>query len=205
MGRLFGEKSIIERVETLQIHELMQQRWSPRAFSEKALEPEKLKTLFEAARWAASSNNEQPWRFLVAQNGTEAFAKLTAALVGFNQMWAPKAPVMAVSFGKKTFTGRDMANPYALHDTGAALANLALQATALGLQVHAMGGFDRNAVREAFAVPDDFEAGAVFVIGYPGDPNTLPDPLKERELAVRTRKGLDEIVFADTFGVPAQL
>jgi len=205
MGRLFSEKSITWDVETLQIHELIQKRWSPRAYSEKALEPEKLKVLFEAARWAASSSNEQPWRFLVTHKGTEAFTKLTSTLVGFNQTWAPHAPVMAVSFAKKNFSGKEMKNHYALHDTGAAMATLAIEATAQGLVIHGMGGFDHAKVRELFGVPEDFEIGAVFTIGYHGDPNTLPDVLKERELAPRTRKPLEEIIFEGEFGTAAKL
>lgn len=205
MGRLFDEKSISSDVETLQMHELIQKRWSPRAYSDKPVEPEKLKVLFEAARWAASSNNEQPWRFLVTRKGSEAFDKLASALMGFNQTWAPNAPLMVVSFGKKKFSGREMTNHYALHDTGAALATLALEATAQGLVVHAMGGFDHSKVRELFSVPDDFEVGAVFTIGYHGDPHALPDVLQEREFAPRTRKPLEELIFEGEFGTVATL
>ena len=135
------------------VHELIRQRWSPRAFSDKEIPAAELKTLFEAARWAASSSNEQPWRFLVGRRGDETYQKIFNALVPFNQTWAKSAPVLVLSVAKKTFTEKGTPNRHALHDTGAATANLFLQATAVGLHTHSMAGFDAEQLRASFAIP----------------------------------------------------
>jgi len=186
------------------VEELILSRWSPRAFADKPVSSEDLTKVFTAASWVASSNGEQPWRFLVGKQGDATYAKILDALVEFNQAWAKAAPVLILSAGKKTFTGKEQPNAYALHDTGAASANLSLQATALGLHTHGMGGFDKEKARANFAIPDDFEIGAVWALGYLGDPATLPQPLRERELAPRTRKPLDQFVFA-AWDEPASL
>ena len=153
-------------------------------------------TLLEAARWAASSSNEQPWRFLVApKSNPEAFQKILHLLVPGNQAWAKTAAVLMIMAVKKTF-GRDgTPNPYAMHDTGQAFANLALQAIALGMFVHGMAGFDRERARKELAIPDDFELGAAVAIGYLGSPEQLADSHRAREVAKRERKPLSELVF----------
>ncbi len=185
------------------LHELIVRRWSPRAFADKDVSAAELKRLFEAARWAASSSNEQPWRFLVGRRGDETYQKIFNALVEFNQTWAKSAPVLVLSVGKKTFTEKGMPNAYALHDTGAATANLALQATADGLHTHSMAGFDKEQVRASFGIPTDYEIGSVTAIGYFGDPATLPDYMKKMEVSARQRKSLEEFVFSD-WDNPAQ-
>jgi nitroreductase len=114
-------------------------RWSPRAYSDKPVTPQSLKEVFEAARWAASSYNEQPWRFLVGHRGDETYRKIFDALVEFNQSWAKSAPVLILSAGKKTFTSNGSPNHYQLHDVGAATAYIALQATALGFHAQLHG------------------------------------------------------------------
>lgn len=172
-------------------------RWSPRAFSEKPVSPEKLKEAFEAARWAASCFNEQPWRFLAGHRGDETYKKIFDGLVEFNQVWARRAPVLILSVAKKTFGHNGAPNYHGLHDTGAATAYLALQATALGFHTHSMGGFDHAKALKSFNIPDDFSAGAVTALGYLGDPDALPDELRQRESAPRQRKELGEIVFSD--------
>jgi nitroreductase len=172
-------------------------RWSPRAYSDKPISPENLKTVFEAARWAASSFNEQPWRFLVGHRGDETYKKIFDSMVEFNQGWAKRAPVLILSAGKKTFTQNGSPDRHGLYDTGAATAYLSLQATALGFHTHSMGGFDQDKARQAFNVPEDFEIGAVTALGYLGDADTLPDQMKQQELATRQRKPLSEIVFSE--------
>jgi nitroreductase len=185
-------------------HDLIRRRWSPRAFSDKEVTPAELKKVFEAARWAASSSNEQPWRFLVGRRGDETYQKIFAGLVEFNQSWAKSAPVLILSVAKKTFTAKGQPNPYNLHDTGAAGANLALQATADGLHTHSMAGFDREQLRASFAIPSDYDIGAVTALGYFGDPATLPEHLLKMEVVPRQRKPLEEIVFSD-WEKPAKL
>jgi len=178
------------------VQELIRQRWSPRAFSDKEIPAADLKTLFEAARWAASSSNEQPWRFLVGRRGDETYQKIFNALVPFNQSWAKSAPVLVLSVAKKTFTEKGTPNRHALHDTGAATANLFLQATAIGLHTHSMAGFDPEQLRASFAIPSDYEIGAVVAIGYFGDPGGLPEHLHKIEVSPRQRKPVEEFVFS---------
>jgi nitroreductase len=185
------------------VHDLILRRWSPRAYADKDVSAAELKKLFEAARWAASSSNEQPWRFLVGRRGEETYQKIFNALVEFNQTWAKSAPVLLLSVAKKTFTQKGAPNAYGLHDTGAATANLHLQAIASGLHAHSMAGFDHEQLRASFAIPTDYEIGAVTAIGYFGDPATLPEYMQKMEGAPRERKPLKEFVFSD-WEKPAQ-
>lgn len=182
--------------ETIPLHSLIAKRWSPRAFSNRPIDPATLRTVFEAARWSASCFNEQPWRFVVGtKDKPEQYAKVLSTLVPQNQAWAQTAFALGISTGKKTFSHNGAPDRFGLHDAGAALANLALQATAMGLHVHAMGGFDPVRARTEFGIPDDFEPGAAFAIGYvDGSDEPPPD---------RKRKPLEEIVFGTEWGVPA--
>jgi nitroreductase len=186
------------------VNDLFLRRWSPRAFSSKDVSAVDLKALFEASRWSASSNNEQPWRFLVGRKGDPAYKKILNALVPFNQTWAGQAPILLVGVSKKTFTKDGNPNAYHLHDLGAANTTLMLQATAAGMHAHSMAGFDREQIRASFAIPTDYEVGAVTAVGYFGDPDTLPEQTKQRELAPRERKPLSEIVFSE-WEKPAQI
>ncbi|SNT38594.1 Nitroreductase [Granulicella rosea] len=172
-------------------------RWSPRAFSAQPVSTADLTAVFEAAAWAPSSLNEQPWRFLIGRQGDATYAKIFDALVGANQSWAKAAPVLILSVARAAFSNGYGANGYALHDTGAATAYLALQASALGLHAHSMGGFDRQKARDAFSIPDAFEIGAVTALGYLGDPDMLSEALRARETAPRTRRPLAETVFTE--------
>jgi nitroreductase len=190
--------------EVAGVDDLIRRRWSPRAYSDKEVTTADLKTLFEAARWAASSSNEQPWRFLVGRRGDETYRKIFNALVEGNQSWAKSAPVLVLSVAKKTFTSNGKPNAYGMHDTGAASATLALQATANGLHTHSMAGFDREQARASFAIPSDYEIGAVTAIGYFGDSASLPEHLHKMEVTPRQRKPLQEFVFSE-WETPAQL
>ncbi len=181
-------------------------RWSPRAFLDKPVTPETLRTLLEAARWSASSSNEQPWRFIVARREEpEEFARLLSVLVERNQLWAKSAPVLLLTVAKRTFTTSGKPNRFHLHDTGAATAAIAIQAASMGLQIHGMGGFSADKARETFAIPEDFEPGAAIALGYPGPAESLPADFQAGETAKRARKPFAEIVFAKKWGTPAEL
>jgi nitroreductase len=183
------------------VHPLIRERWSPRAFADKPVPPEVLRSLFEAARWAPSSNNEQPWAYLVgAKDDAANFSKVFGTLVEFNAGWAKKAPVLAIAVAKLTFSKNNAPNRVAFYDTGAASALLSVQATAEGLVVHQMAGFDPEKARQAFAIPSNWEAVAALAIGYPGDPESLPHSLRDRELAPRTRKPISDFVMAGSWG-----
>jgi nitroreductase len=184
--------------------DLFLSRWSPRSFSDKPVSDADLKTIFSAAAWAASSYNEQPWRFLVGRKGDETYTKILNSLMPMNEAWAQSAPVLYCSFGKKTFSANGQPNGYSLHDTGQASAIISLQAQALGLHTHGMGGFDKETLRAFFGVPTDFEVGACWALGYLGEPESVPENFKATELAPRTRKTLSEFVFSD-WETPAAL
>lgn len=179
------------------VDENILRRWSPRAFADRPVDTEDLKKIFEAARWAASSFNEQPWRFLVGHRGDGTYQKIFAALLEFNQSWAKNAPVLILSVAKKTFTQNGKPNDYYLHDVGAATAYLSLQATELGLHTHSMAGFDKEKARQLFNIPEGYDVGAVTALGYLGDPDMLTGHTREIETAPRTRKPLSEIVFSE--------
>lgn len=178
------------------IHEVLRHRWSPRAFDSRPVEAEKLRSMFEAARWAASSFNAQPWLFIVAtKDDPENFKRVLECFVEFNQGWAKNAPVVALSVAGLKFEHNGQPNRHAFHDVGQASANLALEAAALGLQIHQMAGIDPEKARKIFKIPEGYEAVAGIAIGYPGDPDSLPDPLRKRELEPRSRKPLSSFVF----------
>ncbi len=183
------------------IHDLIKRRWSPRAFSDRSIKPETLQSLLEAARWAPSSNNEQPWSFIVAAKDDPAeFGRLLSCLVDGNSLWAQHAPVLMVSVARLSFEDDGQPNRHAFYDVGQAVANLIVQATALGLMVHQMAGFHPDKVRELYSVPKEFEPVAAMALGYPGDPQSLSDKLKKRELAPRERKPITEFVFTGRWG-----
>jgi nitroreductase len=188
------------------IHELIRRRWSPRAFSELPVEPDKLLSLFEAARWAASASNEQPWAFLVAtQQEPKKYADMLSVLVEFNRAWANKAPVLILTFAHTQFEKDGRPNRHAFYDLGQAAANLALQATALGLMTHQMAGFNVEPAREFFNVPAGWEPASVIALGYPGNLDSLTEKLQQRETAQRHRKPLETFVFSGFWGHPASI
>ena len=183
------------------IHDLLRRRWSPRAFSDRPVEREKLLSLFEAARWAPSSNNEQPWHYIVAtKDDPEEFARLLGCLVEGNQRWAKAAPVLALSVASSTFARNGKPNKHAFHDVGQAVACLTVEATSLGLFVHQMAGFVPEKARETYRISANMEPVAALALGYLGDPNSLPDELRQRELTLSPRKPVGEFVFRGTWG-----
>src|ERR1700691_5421314 len=145
------------------------ERWSPRAFADRDVSPADLKVIFEAARWAPSSFNEQPWRFIVGHRNSETYKKIHNALVPFNQAWAQNAPVLVLSVAKTRFSHNDSPNNYAVHDLGAAAGFITLQAASMGIATHQMAGFDQAKAREAFAIPEVYTIGSVMALGYEGE------------------------------------
>jgi len=182
---------------------LLEQRFSPYAFSPRAVEAEKLRGLFEAARSAPSSYNEQPWRFLVARREDgQAFERLLETLVEQNRQWARQAPVLALSVAKTEFSHSGQPNRHAWYDVGQAAAYLTLQATELGLYVHQMGGFDAVKARQLLHIPAGYEPAAMMALGYPGDPESLPEALRRLDSARRPRKPLESLIFQGSWGEP---
>lgn len=181
------------------ILELIKARRSRRAFSAKPVEPEKIKSLFEAARWAPSSLNEQPWLYIYATKEQELWNKIFETLNESNRIWAKDAPLLIVSFCKKNHSRNGYPNAAAKYDVGAANALLSLQATHVGLNTHQMGGFNHALLRKNLNVPDDFEEGVIIAVGYLGDQSQLPEHLQQRETSPRTRNVQDEFVMNKAF------
>ncbi len=187
------------------MHDLLRRRWSPRAFADRPVEVDKLRSLIEAARWAPSSFNEQPWAYLMAaRDNPEEFARLLSVLTEGNVAWAQRAPVLMLSIAKLNFERNGRPNRHAFHDVGLASASLIMQATALGLVAHQMAGFDAGKARELFAIPEGWEPVAAIALGYPGEPESLPERLRSRELEPRTRKPLEQFVFTGRWGQPSE-
>jgi nitroreductase len=183
------------------VNELIRDRWSPRAFAEKEIAPADLRSLFEAARWAPSSSNEQPWAFIVAtRHDHENFQKALQPLVEFNVNWAKHAYVLGFAVSELAFKRNNTPNRNAHYDTGAAMALLCTESTSRGIMVHQMAGFDPDTAREVFEIPAGWEAIAAFAIGYPGDPASLPQPYRDREIAPRLRKPIREFVMSGKWG-----
>lgn len=182
------------------ILEIIKDRRSRRAFLASPIEREKIKSLFEAARWAPSSVNEQPWAYVYATNDQpDLWNKIFGSLNDGNKIWAKEAPLLVVSLARKYFSRNDHPNNSAKYDVGAANAFLTLQATQLGLNVHQMGGFDHSLLRQNLNVPENFDVGVVMAIGYPGNPEQLPQHLQERELSPRMRHLQNEFVRNQIF------
>ena len=187
------------------IHALLSHRWSPRAFADHPVESAKLIALFEAARWAPSSFNEQPWHFIVAPKAeTELFDRLLGCLSRGNASWAAKAPVLMLSVAQLLDEDGDP-NRHAFYDVGQAVAQMALQALDQGLYMHQMAGFDVAKAQRVFAIPEHFEPAAAIALGYLGDPADLPERYREREAQPRTRKALTDFVFAGRWGQASPL
>ena len=183
------------------ISDLLRRRWSPRAFADKPVEPEKLRSLLEAARWAPSSFNEQPWSFIIAtKTHMDDYAKLLSCLTEKNQQWAQLAPVLMISVAKLTFEKNGKPNRHAFHDVGLAMGNLLAEATTLGLVVHQMAGFSVDRVRELYAVPEGFEPVAGVALGYQAEAEVLPESFREQEVGSRSRKPINTFVFEGKWG-----
>ena len=188
------------------IHELIARRWSPYAFDARPVSKADLLSLFEAARWAASSYNEQPWSYIVAtKEKPDEFQKLLSCLVDGNQLWAKSVPVLALGVASLNFKLNGKPNKAAIHDLGLAACSLTLEATARGLVVHQMIGILPDRAREVYGIPEGYEAVTGLAIGYVGEPDQLPEKLRPRDLAPRTRKPLKEFVFSGRWGIPSAL
>jgi nitroreductase len=184
---------------------ILHHRWSPRSFADRDVAPADLAKVFEAARWAASSFNEQPWRFLVGTRNSLTYKRIFDSLMPLNQAWAVHAPVLILGVAKTKFSHNEAANRVALYDLGAAASYLTLQAAALGLATHQMAGFDQDAVRKALEIPEDYLIGAVIALGHQGEPAALTnDQMRAQEVAPRQRKPLTDFVFS-SWGSPADL
>ena len=164
------------------IESLFIRRWSPRAMNGKPITGQQLLTLFEAARWAPSTYNEQEWRFLYARRETPQWALFFDLLMEANQAWCKNAALLVLVVAHKVFARNGKPNPVHLFDAGSAWENLALQATAMGLVSHGMAGFDFDKARTVLRVPDDYAVAAMFAIGHPGDPDQLPDEMRKIEV-----------------------
>lgn len=186
------------------IHPLLAERWSPRSFADTPVEPELVDQLFEAARWAPSCFNEQPWRFIYAlKQDEEEFEKLAQVLNEFNRKWAAKAPMLILNIAKENFTRNDKPNRHALYDLGAAVSGLTLEATRNDLYVHQMAGILPDKAKDLFDIPDDFAVVSMAAVGYLGDAGNLPEDLRKQEQAERSRKNMEDLVFRNKFGDPA--
>ncbi|WEK12935.1 MAG: nitroreductase family protein [Candidatus Microbacterium phytovorans] len=178
-----------------EILDVMAERWSTRVFDpETPIDEDALSSALEAARWAPSANNTQPWRFVVARRGSDAHAAIVASLMGFNQAWAADAAALVVFATTTSIEGKPLA--WASYDAGQAAAYFTIQAHASGLHTHQMGGFDRAAIAEAFGFGDDLAAVTVMAVGALGDLDRAPEALRERELAPRARLPLSTLVVA---------
>ncbi len=187
------------------LYELLSQRRSPRAFSERAIEPSKIVSLFEAARWSPSSANEQPWIFIAAtKSDTRIYDTIAESLTEGNRRWAIRAPLLVVGIAQSTYLKSGKPYRHALYDLGQSVANMTVQASAMGLSVHQMGGFDAGRLRIGFSIPEGCDIVVVLAIGYGGRPETLPDDLRSREEAPRVRKPLEAFVFTDAWGEPSR-
>jgi nitroreductase len=184
----------------LPVHPLIARRFSPRAFSDRELTTAELETLFEAARLAPSSFNEQPWRFVIVRRGGAGHAGMLSAMIASNQVWAQKAPLVVLNLVRGSLERNGITNPHAWHDLGLALGQLNIQAEAMGLGVRHLAGIDPEKARHAMQVPEEFDVVSMMVIGFPGDPNDLPENLKERELKRSPRKPLSELIHFGKFG-----
>ncbi len=182
------------------IHDLLRRRWSPRAFSPEPVPREALRSVLEAARWAPSASNRQPWHFIVAEKADKAgFEHMLSCLDPGNQAWCKDVPVLVLNIARTVVEG-GKPNAYAFHDCGQAAALLTVQAAALGLYVHQMAGIEADRIRELYAVPADYQPVTAIAIGYVGKPEMLSDKLKARETAPRERRPQAEFVFQGRFG-----
>lgn len=190
-------KTINNRTTEYPIDDIFLKRYSPRAMSGEAITKEELMTLFEAGRWAPSSMNAQPWRFVYAMRGTAEFEKLLSFLMDKNKVWCQKASALVVVISKNNLDDGSPSIPHSF-DTGAACENLALQATSMGFVFHEMGGFDRTMAKEKLGVSDDYTVEVMIAIGKHGKVEDLPEALRPRETP-SDRKPLENLVFEGNF------
>jgi nitroreductase len=182
------------------IHEPIKLRWSPYSYIPQPVTTEDLRSIFEAARWAASSFNDQPWYYIVAtRDNSQEFEKLLSCLADFNQEWARYASALALGVIRKKFSHKDKPNKFALHDLGQASANLCVEATTRGISVHQMGGIKPERAMEVYGIPDDYEVKTGIAIGYAGKNDELPEEIAKRDKQSRNRRPLNETVFGGSW------
>ncbi len=188
------------------VHELISNRWSPYGFEDRSVSDDDLRSLLEAARWAASSYNEQPWSYMVAKKeNPQEFERLLSCLVEPNRQWARAAPVLLLACTRLNFTRNEKPNAAAIHDLGLAAANLSLQATVLGISVHQMIGILPDKAREVYQIAAEVQPLTALAIGYAAEPNSLPDALRQRDIAPRQRKPLAEFVYGGKWGETSEI
>lgn len=184
------------------VHPLLAERWSPRSFdATHTVTGEELMSLLEAARWAPSARNSQPWRFLVGQRGDTTHRRIFATLVPGNRLWAGNCSLLVAAVAAERLEN-GTPHPGAAYDTGLAVAQLSVQARALGLHTHQMGGFDRERLRTSLGVPDGYRPLSITAVGALAAPELLPQDLRDRETAGRERRPLEETFFAESWGLP---
>ncbi len=188
------------------LHPLLNRRRSTRAFSAQPVDPAKLRSVLEAARWAPSASNSQPWRFVVATgDDPDLFERMSSLLADANRLWASKAPVLILTAARVADEKGRQPHKFAYHDVGQATAQLTVQATSLGLSVHQMGGFDALRAKQVLDIPEEYEPVVILALGYEGSMESLPGFLQEREIAPRIRKPLSELVFERSWDQPSHL
>jgi nitroreductase len=196
----------MKAVTAYPIHDLLANRWSPYSFADRSVSDEEVRSLFEAARWAPSSYNEQPWNYIVAKREDAVeFARLLSCLVEANQTWAKASSLLVLSISRLNSARNNQPNRAAIHDIGLAAANLVLECTARGLVVHQMIGILPDKARELYSIPEGHEPLTVAAIGYASDPNNMPEALRTRDSARRPRKPLTEFVFGGKWGVTSKI
>lgn len=200
---IFKQEPMNKPANTSQnIHPIIKNRWSPRAFDQRPIKEETLRRIMEAARWAPSSFNEQPWRFVLGIKGDETWNKLHEVMVEFNQKWAGNAPVLLLAIGKTT-SAKGGENAVFQYDVGQSMAYITFQASEEGLVVHQMGGFSKEKARALFHIPENHQPIAMMALGHQDAPESLPEDFQKMEKAARERKPMDQLVFKDSFGRPA--
>lgn len=199
---LANEKNLISKVAktNFPIHSLIAQRWSARAFSTKSVEKTKLLSILEAARWAPSSRNEQPWRYIVFTNDNPEKLNMARSVLLEINNYAKRAPILICAITKKYYTDNGIYNKLHFHDLGAANENMFLESFNQGLIMHEMGGFDREKARKVLGIPDVFEIGVMIAIGYQDSHDILPERYREKAFSPRERKSLSEIAFLEQLG-----
>lgn len=190
-----------ETLNNFPVADQIKSRWSPRSFSSKSVEEEKISSITEAARWAPSAFNEQPWRFIVGRKGTSTYEMILNSLVEWNQKWAGAAPVLILNVAKKTFTHNNKPNVTFKYDLGQAVAFMAIEIVNQGLVSHQMSGFDPEKAANLLQIPDDYQAVSITAIGYQGKADDLHADYREIEMKPRERNNIEDIVFNNKFGI----
>ncbi len=192
-------------ITKFKIHPLLKQRWSPRSFTDQPVTKESIQNIFEAARWAPSSSNDQPWRFIVGFKGDKTWDMIMETLVDFNQKWAKLAPVLVLSIGKKISDKNGKPSRTFMYDVGQSVAHITFQAMYEGLFVHQMGGFSAQKAAELFKIPEDYQAITAFTIGHKGEPELLEENFADMEKSERIRRPAEDSVFSESFGNKSNL